>query len=297
VADQPPFEACTVRPSRGTWAPIVAPANSWIVTVGSLGNDPRFAAFSPALGHGGIADHAAILVPLAVHDQTVGLVMLTFANGLPAHVESERAALAFFGDQIGSAVLNAAEYERECQSRQRAEQLLEEERENSRQVRALHEVSRTFAASLSLDDTMRAVVEAMAHRLDVDAVWIRTPNERGNHMVLQAFYAAQPELSTALERMISAPEMRDDPLVVHLMQHRQPVLISGGDPLTHIFPGSTPRERLPGRDPPGARRREEQRRRQAGHVDLVGLGPGEAQGVTADHGLEERDVGGEGERR
>jgi len=76
---------------------------------------------------------------------------------------------------------------------------------------------------------MRAVVEAMAHRLDVDAVWIRTPNERGNHMVLQAFYAAQPELSAALERMISAPEMRDDPLVVHLMQHRQPVLISGGD--------------------------------------------------------------------
>ena len=50
-------------------------------------------------------------------------------------------------------------------------------------------------------------------------------------------------------------------------------------------------------DPAGAARREEQRRRQPRHVDLVGLDPAQAQGVAADHGLEEGDVGGEGERR
>jgi hypothetical protein len=48
-------------------------------------------------------------------------------------------------------------------------------------------------------------------------------------------------------------------------------------------------------DPPRPGRREEQRRRQAGHVDLIRLQPGEAQDVAAHHRLEERDVGGEGD--
>ncbi len=48
-------------------------------------------------------------------------------------------------------------------------------------------------------------------------------------------------------------------------------------------------------DPPRSRRREEQGRGQAGHVDLVGLAPAQPQRIAPDHGLEESGVGGEGD--
>jgi hypothetical protein len=48
-------------------------------------------------------------------------------------------------------------------------------------------------------------------------------------------------------------------------------------------------------DAAGAAGREEQGGRDPRHVDLVGLGPGQPQGVPSHHGLEEGDVGGVGE--
>ena len=48
------------------------------------------------------------------------------------------------------------------------------------------------------------------------------------------------------------------------------------------------------RDAARAARREEQRRGDARHVDLVGLAPAQLQRIAADHRFEERDVGGVG---
>jgi len=161
-------------------------------------------------------------------------VLLTFAGELPAEFADEAAAgrggtLGAFGRHVGSALLNARSFERERMVRDRSERMLDVERENARQVRALHEVSRAFANSLSFEETLRAVTGAMTDRLDVDAVWIRTLDERGESMELRAFHASYPELSGALERMVAAPEPRDDPITVEVLQSRRAVLITDAD--------------------------------------------------------------------
>ncbi len=195
-----------------------------------IGSDQRLAAFHEVARAAEVDTWGILIVPLMGREQTMGMLVMLFEDGVPAQIGDDHPTLREFGRQIGSALVNAREFERERVARLRTQRMLDDERENSRQVRALHEVSRTFAASLSLDETMRAVVEAMAHRLDVDAVWIRTPNDRGDMLELRAFYASHPELSEALERMVSAPAARTDAVMARVVQSRQPVLFRGDDP-------------------------------------------------------------------
>ncbi len=209
----------------------------------AIGSDARLAAFHDVAREAEIDSWGILVVPLRGREQTIGLLVLLFQGDLPERIQSERDTLNAFGRQVGRALVHAREFERERIARVRTQRMLEDERENSRQVRALHEVSRTFAASLSLDETMRAVVEAMAHRLDVDAVWIRTPNDRGDLLEVRAFYASHPELSEALERMVSAPAARTDPVMARVMTTREPVLIRGGEASPDLA-GSTALGRL-----------------------------------------------------
>ncbi len=182
----------------------------------------------------GLDDHAAALIPFTGREQTLGIALLMFAGDLPDEFVDEATTgragtLGAFGRQVGTALLNARAFDRERSHRDRTERLLEIERENSRQVRALHEVSRAFANSLSFEETLAAAAEAMADRMDVDAVWIRTLDDRGEHMLLRAFHAGYPELAGALERMVSPPESRDDPITVEVMQSRRAVLVDDAD--------------------------------------------------------------------
>ncbi|MCW2956986.1 MAG: hypothetical protein JWO69_1855, partial [Thermoleophilia bacterium] len=203
-----------------------------VITLERAGYDTRIA---PALRDvavaEGFADHGAAIVPLFGREQTLGSILLVFGGPLPDEFVAETASgregtLSTFGRHVGSAILNARSFARERMVRDRTERMLESERENARQVRALHEVSRAFANSLSFEETLRAVTEAMTDRLDVDAVWIRTVDERGESMLLRAFHASYPELAGALERMVAAPESRDDPITVEVLQSRRAVLIS-----------------------------------------------------------------------
>ncbi|MBC7461804.1 MAG: SpoIIE family protein phosphatase [Thermoleophilia bacterium] len=209
-----------------------------VITIARTGTDERVGPIlREAVIAEGLADHAAVVVPLTGREQTLGLVVLSFPNELPTEFVDENAAgrdgtLAAWGRHIGSALLNARRYEREQYVRGHTEGMLETERENARQVRALHEVSRAFANSLSFEETLNAVAEAMTERLDVDAVWIRTMDDRGEKMELRAFHASHPELAIALERMVAAPEPREDPITVEVLQSRRAVLITDPDDAT-----------------------------------------------------------------
>ncbi|MCW2961416.1 MAG: hypothetical protein JWM90_1803 [Thermoleophilia bacterium] len=206
-----------------------------VVTIDRPGSDDRIGAKLRSIAiDEGLEDHGVALVPLFGREQTLGLILLTFSGDLPDELGDEQASgregtLSSFGRHVGSAILNARSFTRERMLRDRTERLLESERENARQVRALHEVSRAFANSLSFEETLRAVTEAMTDRLDVDAVWIRTMDERGESMLLRAFHASYPELSGALERMVAAPESRDDPITIEVLQSRRAVLVSDPD--------------------------------------------------------------------
>jgi serine phosphatase RsbU (regulator of sigma subunit) len=210
----------TIRPAEGDEPP---PGQTW------AGERLRAIAVEE-----GLAGHTAVIIPLTGRQQTLGIVLLTFAGDLPVEFADEATAgrsgmLGAFGRQLGTALLNARTFARERETRDRTQHLLEVERENARQVRALHEVSRAFANSLSFEETLAAAAEAMADRLDVDAVWIRTLDDRGEHMLLRAFHAGYPELAGALERMVSAPEPRDDPITVEVVQSRRAVLVDDPD--------------------------------------------------------------------
>jgi serine phosphatase RsbU (regulator of sigma subunit) len=235
AVDLPPAVVEALEGTRG-WVPeATGDERAAVVAVERAGSDERMGERLRAVANAeGLADHAAALVPLTGREQTLGLVLITFAGRLPGEFVDEATAgrsgmLGAFGRQIGSALLNARAFERERIMRNRTERLLDAERENSRQVRALHEVSRAFANSLSFEETLSAAAEAMAERLDVDAVWIRTLDDRGEHMLLRAFHASYPELAGALERMVAAPEPREDPITVEVVQSRRAVLIADPD--------------------------------------------------------------------
>jgi serine phosphatase RsbU (regulator of sigma subunit) len=233
--DLPPAVLAAIEGTRG-WVPdATGDERAAVVAVQRAGSDERIGErLRAVVNDEGLADHAAALVPLTGREQTLGLVMVTFASELPEEFVDEATAgragmLSSFGRQIGAALLNARAFERERVMRDRTQRLLESERESARQVRALHEVSRAFANSLSFEETLDAVSEAMAERLDVDAVWIRTLDDRGESMLLRAFHASYPELAGALERMVAAPEPREDPITVEVVQSRRAVLVTDAD--------------------------------------------------------------------
>lgn len=197
------------------------------VVVAGLAESASLKSIHAEIAAAQINDWSMVCIPLSTRNQTIGCLVLLFdSNDVPAVVHEDLPTLFSFGEHIGTALLNAREHERERNIRDRTQQALVTERENSRQIRALNEVAQTFAVSLSLDETMRAVVEAMADRLDVDAVWIRTPDDRGEHLVLRSFHASYPELSVALERMVEMPLPRISPIAQHVTGFRQPVLLT-----------------------------------------------------------------------
>ncbi len=235
AVDLPHAVVAGLEGTRG-WVPeATGDERAAVVAVQRAGSDERIGERLREIATAeGLGDHAAALVPLTGREQTLGLVLLTFASELPEEFADEATAgragmLSSFGRQIGSALLNARSFDRERNRREQTQRLLEVERENARQVRALHEVSRAFANSLSFEETLDAAAEAMAERLDVDAVWIRTLDDRGDHMELRAFHASYPELAGALERMVAAPEPREDPITVEVVQSRRAVLITDPD--------------------------------------------------------------------
>ncbi len=235
AVDVPPSVVEALEGTRG-WVPeATGDDRAAVVAVRRAGSDERIGQRLRDIATAeGLGDHAAALVPLSGKEQTLGLVLLTFASELPEEFSDEATAgrhgmLGSFGRQIGAALLNARRFGRERGLRDRTQQLLEVERENARQVRALHEVSRAFANSLSFEETLDAAAEAMAERLDVDAVWIRTLDDRGESMLLRAFHASYTELAGALERMVSAPEPREDPITVEVVQSRRAVLVTDPD--------------------------------------------------------------------
>jgi serine phosphatase RsbU (regulator of sigma subunit) len=233
--DLPPALLDALEGTRG-WVPeATGDDRAAVVAVQRAGSDERIGEqLRTIVTAEGLGDHAAAMVPITGREQTLGLVLLTFAGELPEEFVDEATAgragmLGSFGRQLGTALLNARSFERERAMRAQTQRMLEIERENSRQVRALHEVSRAFANSLSFEETLDAAAEAMADRLDVDAVWIRTLDDRGESMLLRAFHAGYPELAGALERMVAAPESREDPITVEVVQSRRAVLVTDPD--------------------------------------------------------------------
>ena len=145
---------------------------------------------------------AVLAVPLVAREELIGLLAVYLPRGreLSANESSLLAALA---SQLAVAVQNAQLHERTERLASEREEALAAERESAKRLRALYEISRSFAQSLSLDATLNAVTRAAVELLDADAAVVRMQDERGDQLVSRAIYVADPRLEEPLRPLLT----------------------------------------------------------------------------------------------
>jgi serine phosphatase RsbU (regulator of sigma subunit) len=174
-----------------------------ILVVDDVGSDARFGGVGDAAAEAGI--ECAIALPLLVQEDVVGLLVV-FPRVERVVTENESALLAALAGQLAVAVQNAQLHERAKRLGEERERALEAERAASKRVRALYEISRSFAQSLSLDATLDAVASTVTEVLDVDIALIRMPDERRELLVPCALHVTEPRLEEAVRPLLFRPQ-------------------------------------------------------------------------------------------
>jgi serine phosphatase RsbU (regulator of sigma subunit) len=165
--------------------------------------DLRLGTVRDALVEAGI--EGVVAVPLLVREELIGIVAVYLPLG---HVPSpsESALLAALASQLAVAVQNARLHEDVKRLAAERERALDAEAARARQLTALHEITSSFATSLSLDATLDAVVRAAVDLLGVDAAVIRLPEERGDQLVVRAGHVPDLRLADALLPLLERPQ-------------------------------------------------------------------------------------------
>ncbi len=164
--------------------------------------DPRLGAARDAAAEAGI--DAAIGVPLLAHDERVGLLAVFPQRGRRL-TEHENSLLSALAAQLAVAVQNAQLHEQATKLGEERERALDAERAASRQLRALYEISRSFAQSLSLESTLDAVAKTVVDVLDVDVAVLGMPDERRELLVRRALQVADPRLGEVIATILEEP--------------------------------------------------------------------------------------------
>ena len=152
----------------------------------------------------------------------IGLLAVYPPRGHPPSPH-EAAFLSALASQLAVAVQNAQLHERAKRLGSELESALAAERQAARQLRALYEISRSFAQTLSLETTLEAVARTVVELLQVDAAVIRMPDERGEMLVARAVHVADARLSEAVRTVLARPQPRAKLLGRRLFQMGKPL--------------------------------------------------------------------------
>ncbi|MEN3312699.1 MAG: hypothetical protein V7645_2028 [Actinomycetota bacterium] len=210
-----------------------------MLVVQDVASDPRLGGVVDAAAEAGI--EAAIAVPLLAGQDLVGLLGVYPIKGRIL-TENETALLSALAVQLAVAVQNAQLHERAKQLGEERERALDAERSASKRVRALYEISRSFAQSLSLDATLEAVAGTVVDVLDVDIALIRMPDERREWLMPRAIKVAEPRLEEAAGSILYKPEAFGAHPVQLLFRNGEPFQITRqtaleiGPPATALLP-------------------------------------------------------------
>ncbi|MBX5474729.1 MAG: SpoIIE family protein phosphatase [Thermoleophilia bacterium] len=197
-----------------------------VVEVADAARDPRVRDVAASVREAGV--RGAIAVPLVVREEVIGLLAV-YPEGRRAATEDETALLAALAGQLAVAVQNAQLHERATRLGEEREAALHAERGAARRLRALYEVSRSFAQSLSLDETLKALARTVVDVLDVDAAVIRMPDERRELLVPRAVHVKDPHLAEAVQALLDRPTPFGARPWRRLFRSAQPVRIGRGD--------------------------------------------------------------------
>ena len=178
---------------------------------------------SGAAGEAGI--DAAVAMPLVVQGEAIGL-LAAYPEHAPAVTADDEALLSALAAQLAVVVQNARLHERAERQAAERKAALEAERESARRMRALYEVSESFAQSLSLDATLDALARSAVDLLGVDAAVIRMPNARGEQLVSHAYHVADPRLHEAAAPVLELPQSRDPAPIRRLFRTREALVLT-----------------------------------------------------------------------
>ena len=210
-----------------------------MLVIPDVASDPRLAGAGDAAAETGI--EAAIAIPLLAQADVIGLLGVFPAKDRVL-TENESALLSALAVQLAVAVQNAQLHEHAKELGEQRERALDAERAASKQVRALYEISRSFAQSLSLQATLDAVASTVVDVLGVDIALIRMPDERREWLMPRAMKVAEPRLEEAARTILDRPQAFGAHPVQLLFRDGEPFLITRqtaeeiGAPETALLP-------------------------------------------------------------
>jgi sigma-B regulation protein RsbU (phosphoserine phosphatase) len=212
------------RPSRG-------------VAVADALTDERLQAQREALIESGI--EAAFALSLEAGNEVIGLLALyPPKDRLPG--ESDQMLLSALRNQLAVAVNNARLHERATLLSEELEHSLRAERQAAAQLRALYEISRAFAQSLSLQATLGAAAETIANLIGIDVAVLYMLDERQERLEARALHVTRGMLEEPMRAVVgrSLALTGDIARVVRegLVLRLNPELAAGDDSLRMLVP-------------------------------------------------------------
>ena len=165
--------------------------------------DPRLAPVREQLAETGI--EAAVGLPLRVREDLIGLLAIYPQPGRTP-TPDELDLVTALAAQLAVVVQNARLHEQVKRREDECREALEAEQQASRTLRSLYAISGTFAQSLSLETTLEALVRTFAELLELDAVGVRMPDERGEALLTQALHVRDERLTEAVKTILLRPQ-------------------------------------------------------------------------------------------
>ena len=211
-----------------------------VLEIPDVGGDPRLAVVAAAARETGI--DSALAVPLMARGDVVGLLAAYPAGRRPAG-EHETALLAALAGQLAVAVQNAQLHEQATRLGEEREAALAAERAAARRIRALYEVSRSFAQSLRLDETLAALARTVVEVLDLDAAVVRMPDERREQLLPRAVHVRDAPFAEPVRVILGQPVPFGQRNVQRLFRDRRAFRLGPGrtsDGGEHFLPALVP---------------------------------------------------------
>jgi sigma-B regulation protein RsbU (phosphoserine phosphatase) len=169
------------------------------VSVARALTDERLQAQRDALVESRI--EAAYALSLEVGNDVVGLLVLYPPAGrMPG--ENDRTLLDALRNQLAVALHQARLHERATRLSSELEHSLRGERQSAAQLRALYEISRAFAQSLSLQATLEAAAKTIAELVGIDVVVLFMLDDRQERVEARALHVAREMLEEPIKVVV-----------------------------------------------------------------------------------------------
>ena len=224
----------TVAASRGVEGPHEAIADALLAAVLQSRQGGAVAEIADARTDDALASVRALVeeaeirsvlaLGLVVGDEPIGVLAVYPRERRPLSA-NERALLTALASQLAVVVQNARLHERITSLYEHLKQTLASEQEKSKQLHAQHEISRSFAQTLSLGTTLDVLASSIVELLGVDAAVIRMPDERGAELVAPTVHVNDERVDEAARALLSRAQQLPGGELLSRLRRGEPLVL------------------------------------------------------------------------